>query len=453
MFKFNLKSKKVKSIKTKNINIKTNLPTKSYLKVLKKLEHTEAQSMHGQIPIMWEKADNYNIFDDCGNKWIDFTSTIFVTNIGHSNKNFKKTLINHIDNSLLASYTFINKVRAEYISRLLSFSKYKFQKAFLLSSGTETTEVAIKLMRLNGKKINKNKNKIISFRGNWHGRTMGAQMLSDNKTQSNWIKNIKSNVIYLDFPYPWEIEKIGFNNYIKKQKKYLKDNKISLIDDVCGVMIESFQGWGAIFYSKDFIKFIRNLTKNKNILIAFDEMQAGFGRTGKAFGFEHYNIKPDIVCCGKGMGGGLPLAGVLSSTKIMNLSERGSMSSTHSANPLVCAAGLSVLNEIKKGNLIKKSENLGNYLQKRLSKIKKNFPNKILSIQGKGLIASIIFDKNQKNYLNNVGDIVEQCFYRGLLLVFTGRESIKIGPPLSISLNALREGLDILEKVIEEKYT
>ena len=452
MFKFSLTPKKTKLIKTNNIVIKTKLPTKSYLNLMKSLEKVEAQSMHGQIPVLWNKAENFSIFDDTGNKWIDFTSTIFVTNIGHSNKYLKKTLINHINSSLIASYTFINKIRADYILKLLSFSNHKFQRAFLLSSGTETTEVAMKLMRLYGGKFFKSKNYIIAFKGNWHGRTMGAQMMSDNKKQSEWIKNIDKNIIYLDFPYPWIIEKIGIDSYISKQIKYLNDKKISLNEDVCGIMLETFQGWGAIFYPKKFISFIKKLKKGNNILVTFDEMQAGFARTGKPFGFEHYDIKPDIVCCGKGMGGGLPLSGVLSSAKIMNLADKGSMSSTHSANPLACAAGIAVLHEIKKNNLIRKADKLGNYLFLRLTKIKNKYPNKIFSIQGKGLIASIIFDKNDKNYLFNIGSIVEECFYSGLLLVYTGRESIKIGPPLSITYNALKEGLDILEMSIDKKY-
>ena len=247
MFKFNLKPKKIKTVRTKNIIINTKLPTKSYLNLMKRLENVEAKSMHGQIPILWNKAKDFSIYDDSGNKWIDFTSTIFVANIGHSNNHLKKKLIENINSSLIASYTFVNEIRAEYISKLLSFSNYKFQQAFLLSAGTETTEVAMKLMRLHGQKFYKNKNYIIAFKGNWHGRTMGAQMMSDNKKQSEWIKNVDSNIIYLDFPYPWILDKIGIDAYISKQINFLRDKKISLKRKVCGVMLETFQGWGAIF--------------------------------------------------------------------------------------------------------------------------------------------------------------------------------------------------------------
>ena len=122
-------------------------------------------------------------------------------------------------------------------------------------------------------------------------------------------------------------------------------------------MLETFQGWGAIFYPKEFVKEISKLCKKNKILLTFDEMQAGFARTGKKFGYEHYEVKPDLICCGKGMGGGVALSGVIGKKHIMDLPSVGEMSSTNSANPLACVAGISVINEIKKKILKRVNEN------------------------------------------------------------------------------------------------
>ena len=169
-------------------------------------------------------------------------------------------------------------------------------------------------------------------------------------------------------------------------------------------------------------------------------MQAGFARTGKKFGFNHYKIKPDLICCGKGMGGGYPVSGLIGNANLLDLPEEGNMSSTHSANPLSCVAGLSVLEEIKKINLFQ-SKKKGIVLFKMLNKIKNDNENLISYVCGKGLIAALIFNKDIPNINKKVTKVVFECMYNGLLVVHTGRESIKIGPPLTISTKALIEGV------------
>ena len=143
--------------------------------------------------------------------------------------------------------------------------------------------------------------------------------------------------------------------------------------DICGFMLETFQGWGAVFYPEEFVREAVSFAREHDILIAFDEMQAGFGRTGKLFGYMHYNVEPDILCCGKGASSGLPLSIVLASREIMDLPEIGSMSSTHSANPLVCAAGLANLKALLEGGLIENCEKRGEVFYRRLREIQKRF--------------------------------------------------------------------------------
>jgi 4-aminobutyrate aminotransferase-like enzyme len=181
-------------------------------------------------------------------------------------------------------------------------------------------------------------------------------------------------------------------------------------------------------------------------------MQSGFARTGYSFGYKYYDVEPDILCCGKGMGGGIPISGVIGKKDVMDLPEVGNMSSTHSANPLACYAGLAVLEEIKKKNLINETKKKGKVLIFRLNLIKNKFNKYIRVVSGQGLIAALIFDPKIKNISTNLKKVAEICLKNGLLVVYTGRESIKIGPPLTITLDALNEGIDILETSIKKVF-
>jgi len=404
--------------------------------------------MHGQMPIAWDKAKNFNIFDIAGNKFIDFTSTIFVANIGHSNPRLIKYIKLALSKNFLHSYAYINKIREKYIKKLILFAGKNFQKAFLMSAGTEATEAALKLMRMHGQKQRKRKVGSICFEGNWHGRTMGAQMMSGNIKQKEWIGYQDPNIYHLPFPYPWILKNNESEKFLIDSLKKI-EKKINLKKDICGVMIETFQGWGAIYYPKEYVKLLFKICKKNNILITFDEMQSGFARTGYKFGYEYYGVKPDLICCGKGMGGGIPISGVIGKKNIMDLPEVGNMSSTHSANPLACYAGLAVLEEINKKKLLQNTKDKEKILFKKLNQIKDKFPKEILYVQGKGLIAALIFNLRSKNNVKKILKlIVEECLKNGLLVVYTGRESIKIGPPLTITKDALIEGINVLDQAI-----
>ena len=373
-------SKKI--IKTNNIKISTVIPAPGTSRLMKKLDKIESRSMHGQLPIAWSKAKNFNVYDIAGNKFIDFTSTIFVANTGHANERIKKYINRSLKSNLIHSYAYINEIRAKYLEKLIKFCGKGFEKAFLMSAGTEATEAAFKLMRMYGGKKKKKRLGIICLEGNWHGRTMASQMMSGNFKQREWIGYQDKDIHHIEFPYPWLVKKGKEKEFLENSLKKLK-KKINLRTDICGVMLETFQGWGALFYPKNYIKLLKKICEKNDILICFDEMQSGFSRTGKNFGFQHYDITPDLICCGKGMGGGVALSGVIGKKKIMDLPEVGNMSSTNSANPLACNAGLAVIEEILSKKLTKKSELNGIYLHKALIKISSKYKN-LFNVHGKG---------------------------------------------------------------------
>jgi 4-aminobutyrate aminotransferase-like enzyme len=450
--KFSRNPKNVPLVQSKHRKIQTSIPAPGTEAVLEKLEQYESRSMHGQLPIVWDRAEDFSVFDLAGNCWIDFTSTIFVANVGHSNSRVTAAIQATLDKPIYSCYAYANEERAAYLQKLIEFAGPPFEKAFLLSAGTEATEAALKLMRMYGQKKNKRRLGIICIEGNWHGRTLGAQMMSSNLAQREWISYQDADIHHIPFPYPWALGEQSPEEFLDEGFKKLTSTGIDLEQDVCGFMLETFQGWGAVFYPTEFVKAIEDVCRRNGILLAFDEMQSGFGRTGKAFGYQHYGVTPDLLCCGKGMGGGVPLSGVIGRSEIMDLPETGNMSSTHSANPLVCAAGQAVLEELENRNLIDESARKGKLLFNALEDLQKRFPERINRLLGKGLIVAVLFHDPQTGEPDGefTSRVAERCMQKGLLVVHTGRESIKIGPPLTISDEALLEGVSVMGEAIAE---
>ena len=449
---FSHQPQKVEKIETKFRRIHTDIPVPESLSVLEEVYRNESQSMHGQMPIIWDRAEGFQVYDPWGNCWIDFSSTIFVSNAGHGNKRIIKALKKVLEKPLLHTYTYTSPERAEFLKYLIDNTPSQFEKAFLLSAGTEATEAALKLMRLNGEKVGKRKGGVICFEGNWHGRTLGAQMMGWNPGQKKWIGYHDPNIHHIAFPYPWQKDAVESpREYFRKNlQKLLSEKQLDAEHDICGVMMETFQGWGAVFYPNEFVQEVRKFATECGALLAFDEMQAGFGRTGKLFGYQHYGVEADLLCCGKGASSSLPLALVLGSREVMDLPEVGSMSSTHSANPMACVAGKANLEALLEDSLIENSRILGHLLHERLNQIQNKFSEHLAYIQGRGLLAAAIFmDSNGKPLSSLCDRISELCLQQGLLVVHTGRESIKFGPPLMIHEEALLEGLDVFENAVE----
>ena len=439
-------------VETAHRAIKTPIPCPGTADILSRLDATESRSMHGQLPLVWDRAVDYNVYDAAGNKWIDFTSCIFVANVGHSNPHLSNSIAKTLEQPLYSCYAYGNEVRANYLEKLLTFAGEPFEKAFLLSAGTEATEAAFKLIRMHGQQAGKRRGGIVTIQNNWHGRTLGAQMLSSNEGQKSWIGNLDPDIHHIPFPYPWDIEDETGLEILEQGLNALKEKDIELEKDIAGFMLETFQGWGAVFYPPAYVQAIKQLCDKNNILLAFDEMQAGFARCGKAFGYQHYDVEPDLICVGKGMGGGVPISGVIGRKHIMDLPDIGNMSSTHSANPLSCAAGLAVLEEIESKDLIEESRRKGDLLFNELSKLEARFSHRMGRSLGKGLLAAIFFYKPDTKEPDGAfgSKVCELAMQKGLLMVHTGRESIKLGPPLTIPDEAIIEAMDILGECIAE---
>ena len=405
-------------ILTLNRRIITKLPHTRYEEIIAPLTRYEPTSMISGLPVIWKKASGHSVWDIFGNKYIDFTSTIFVTNAGHG---AVAKAIQRQAKDLIHSYTFPNLPRINLIKELRDwFGLMPNPKIYLASAGSEVTDWAIKLMRHHGKK--RNKDIIISFEGSFHGKVGDAAKLSDQE---------------LRLPLPESDE-----DWVKHKKQIEK-----VVKRCCGIMIESYQGWNAKFFPLEYMQNLLKFCKKYGILICFDEIQGGFYRTGMRFAFYHYLdfvqsvpfFCPDLICAGKALGGGFPISALVAREDLFKGIE--GMSSTHSATPLACAAALESLKILN--NLTGLDEKI-DFMKEFLVKLStKTFGN--MTFNGNGFLWGLIF-KNKK-----IADAVcYECMRNGLLVVRTGRESVKIGPPLTISKGALKEGLCVLEKAINK---
>ncbi|MBF0211940.1 MAG: aminotransferase class III-fold pyridoxal phosphate-dependent enzyme [Magnetococcales bacterium] len=451
-YEFSRRPQTVPLVSTAHRRIQTPIPAPGTEAILEKLDRYESRSMHGQLPLIWDRAEDFTIYDHAGNRWIDFTSTIFVANVGHSNRRVTAAMQAMLEKPIYSCYAYSNETRARYVEKLVNFAGAPFEKVFLLSAGTEATEAALKLMRMQGQKVGKRRLGIVCIENNWHGRTLGAQMMSSNLVQKEWIGYQDANIHHIPFPYPWALGDRSPEAFFAEGMEKLIQAGIDPSQDICGFMLETFQGWGAVFYPPAFVQAIEALCRKHGILLAFDEMQSGFARTGQTFGYRHYGVTPDLICCGKGMGGGVPLSGVLGRAEIMDLPDIGNMSSTHSANPLVCAAGLAVLEEIETRDLVAETARKGQLLFAALKELQNRHPDRIAHLLGTGLIGAVLFKNPQTGAADGpfTSAVAERCMQKGLLVVHTGRESIKIGPPLTITDAALLEGVAVMGESIAE---
>jgi 4-aminobutyrate aminotransferase-like enzyme len=379
--------------------------------IITTLEKYEARSAHNQLPVVWDWAFG-NKVGSKDKEYIDFTSGICVTNAGHFNIRIAEAIYNQVFvNNLIYSYNFPTEIRAKFLKELCEYTG--FDKAFLVSAGTEAVEVAYKIIRCYGRK-KEIAHFVGSFTGAMHGKTWIAECLRGSYEGEG--------IFHFDFPnnrekfYPPEI--IGGDKFL-------------------GIIIESYQGWSGRFYPKQYIQDLVKWAKENKILVCFDEIQSGFGRTGKLFAYQHYDVEPDLICVGKGLTSSLPMSAVLGRKELLDYPD--DLSSTQSGNPVCCAVGLANLKEIKKIICSNSYNKLCNYLQSFVRKEFKNY-----EVNGKGMVVAIITKTKEE-----ADKIVWKAMKKGLLLIWTHRNSVKIAPPLSIDLQDLKKGLKILKGVIK----
>jgi 4-aminobutyrate aminotransferase-like enzyme len=401
---------------------------------------------------VWDKAEDFIVSDPWGNRWIDWSSGVLITNAGHGRKEIRTALREVIDQGLLASYVFVHERRARLTQMLRELSpdprKYR---VFLMSTGSEATENCIKLSKTYGRqKHGPHKKYFVSFDYAFHGRTMGAQLAGGIEQQKQWMVDRDSSFVQVPFPDGYKNEDTSFDLFLKT----LMEKGVPA-SDVAGVMTETYQGGGPDFLPADYAQRLEAFCRQHDIVMCYDEVQAGFGRTGKMFGYEHYGVRPDLIACGKGMSSSLPISAVIGREDIMELYPPGSMTTTHSGSPLPVAAAIASLEIIQKEGLVERAARLGEILLAELHRLQQKHPQVLRRVQGKGLVAGMQVVKRGSKAPDPALalKINIACLQKGLLMfapVGAEEECLKIAPPLTIPEDALRESIQVLEEALDE---
>jgi 4-aminobutyrate aminotransferase/(S)-3-amino-2-methylpropionate transaminase len=464
---FDLKPKTVARVETKYRKIVTQLPAPASLPVLEKLRANEPISMSGQPPVVWDRAEGIQVYDQSGNVWIDWSSGVLVTNAGHGRKEVAAAIMAQAQKPLLHTYCFPNEPRAELAERLVRYFPKKPAKAFILTTGAETTECAIKLARTYAiKKHGWSKRVFVSFTRAFHGRTLGSQLAGGIPALKTWIlepakvavgpggvsdrpeTGVEADFVNVPFPDGFRTSDTSFDLFLSTL-----DEQGVKGEDVCGVMSETYQGGDANFLPPDYATRLRAWCDEHDALLIMDEVQAGFGRTGTFWGFEHYGWAPDLACCGKGISSSLPISAIIGRADVMDLYGPGEMTSTHTGNPVTSAAAVASIDLIVKEKLAANAAKMGKILLDELSKIAERYEF-VGSCRGRGLVASIQIVKPGTTTPDpeTAFKIVEACFHRGVLMfapVGTGNASVKIAPPLVITEEPLRESIAVLAEAFK----
>jgi 4-aminobutyrate aminotransferase / (S)-3-amino-2-methylpropionate transaminase / 5-aminovalerate transaminase len=447
----NLTPQIVPLLQTTYRRIATPIPVPESLPVLERLRHFEPRSMGGQPPVVWDRADGIQVYDRWGNRWLDWSSGVLVTNAGHAHPKILRAIIEQAEHGLIHNYCFPSEIRAELAEELARAAPDGLNKVFLLTTGSEACECAMKLARTWGQGIGGGgKITLVSFENAFHGRTLGSQMAGGISALKQWIVNLDENIVQVPFPDGFRCPDTRFSLFEESLARQGIRPEM-----VAGVMTETYQGGNASFMPPEYAQKLRAWCDRHQALLIFDEVQAGFGRTGKYWGFEHYSVTPDLICCGKGISSGLPLSAVLGRHDVMDLYPPGAMTSTHTGNPVCAAAAMANLRVIEEEKLVEQARAMGEILQPELRRIGGRFPEWIGAVHGKGLVASLHVVKpgGIEPDAATASAVVRRAVEKGLLLfapVGFGGASVKIAPPLVTTKEPLREGIAVMEEALEE---
>ncbi|WP_288221723.1 aspartate aminotransferase family protein [uncultured Clostridium sp.] len=376
-------------------------------------------STYAYLPVNLVKGEGSCLYDDKGVEYIDFTSGIGVNSLGYADSKWTEAITNAACTLQHTSNIFLNQTTLALAKKLTALAN--MDKVFLCNSGAEANEGAIKLARkYSFDKYGENRNKILTLKQSFHGRTLATLTATGQDKFHNYY-----------FPFPEGFDYFEANN--------IEGLKNKLTSDVCAIMMEAIQGEGGVnTLNYDFVNTVYGTCREKDIILIFDEVQCGIGRTGKLFGYEHFNIKPDIVTVAKGLGAGLPIGGFLCNKKLSETFNPGDHGTTFGGNPVSCAGALVVLDKICAKETLTEIEEKGEYLISLLKNI--NSP-LIKEIRGKGLMIGIEIEGNSL-------EIQKEALEKGLLILTAGKNVLRLLPPLVISKEEIKKGAEILKQCL-----
>ncbi|KXB04225.1 4-aminobutyrate aminotransferase [candidate division MSBL1 archaeon SCGC-AAA261O19] len=411
-------------------------------------------SLTRTAPLVGVEAEGVWVKDIDGNIFLDFSSGIAVTNIGHGDPRVMSAIREQAEKAIhINSCDFYTLPQVDLAEKLFEVTPGDFKKRiFFGNSGTEAVEAALKIAQWHTQNYY-----VISFIGGFHGRTMGSlQLTTPGVAARRHFKGMMPGAYHTPYPYCYRCPfKLEYPDCGLRCLEYIEDtvlDKLCPPEDASCLIVEPIQGAaGYIVPPDEFMPRLAKLCKEHGIILVADEVQTGFGRSGEWFACNHWDVKPDIITVSKAIASGLPCGAAIARAEIMDW-ESGAHENTLGGNPVVCSAALSVVDAIRSDDLVENSAKIGSYLLERFEEMAEDHPI-IGDVRGKGLMIGLelVKDRESKEPAKKQRDeLMRKAFKRGLILLGAGVSSLRLAPPLILTKEQADAGLRVFEDALSE---
>jgi acetylornithine/LysW-gamma-L-lysine aminotransferase len=377
-------------------------------------------NIYQRFPVTVERGLGAHVWDINGKEYIDCMGGYGVALVGHRNPRVVKALQDQLEKIITVHSSLYNKTREEFLENLIKISPKILSQVYLNNSGTEAVEAAIKFARKFTGKTG-----MIAMNGSYHGKSFGSLSLTFNPKYRKSFEPL--------------VEKVSFSTFgdIEALRSIVKP-------DTGFIILEPIQGESGIHVAPDgFLQDVRKLCDEKGMLLIFDEIQSGLGRTGKMWAGEHWNTTPDIMCLAKGIAGGVPMGATLVRPDILSCISKGEQSSTFGGNPLSCAAGTATIQALTQDRLVENATKMGKKFREGLERLKEKH-RIIREIRAKGLMIGVEMKFEVK-------DILFDGITNGILFLYSGKNILRLLPPLVISESDIDKTLEVLDAVLDRE--
>lgn len=377
-------------------------------------------NIYQRFPVTVERGLGTHVWDINGKEYIDCMGGYGVALVGHRNPRVVKALQDQLEKIITVHSSLYNKTREVFLENLIKIAPKRLSQVYLNNSGTEAVEAAIKFARkFTGK------SGMIAMNGSYHGKSFGSLSLTFNPKYRKSFEPL--------------VEKVSFSPFGN-----IDALRLAVNSDTSFIILEPIQGESGIHVAPEgFLQDVRKLCDEKGILLIFDEIQAGLGRTGKMWAGEHWNTTPDIMCLAKGIAGGVPMGATLVRPDILACISKGEQSSTFGGNPLSCAAGTATIQALTQDGLVDNAAKMGKKFREGLERLKEK--HKIIrEIRGKGLMIGVEMKFEVK-------DILFDGIANGVLFLYSGKNILRLLPPLVISESDIDKALEVLDAVLDRE--
>ena len=386
-------------------------------------EESFVGNLYQRFPVNITKGKGCKVWDVSGKEYLDCMGGYGVALVGHCNDRVVKAITNQTQNLITCHMSVYNDVRIDFLKKFSKIAPTNLQKTFFTNSGTESVEAALKFSRKYTSKPG-----VLALNGGYHGKTFGSLSVTYNEKYRKSFLPLLDNMQFISYSESNMISEI----VTKSNKK------------IGTVIVEPIQGeTGIIMPPSGFLREIRNICNENGLVLIFDEIQSGLGRTGKMWAGQHWDVEPDIMCLAKGIAGGVPMGLTVMRSEILDCLKVGEHSSTFAGNPLACAAGSATIDSIIEDKLVSNSEKIGRIFKSGLLEIKEKY--KIVrEVRGVGMMLGV-------EMRFDVKDILLDGIKNGILLLYSGRNILRLLPPIVMKEEEVNKSLELIDKLIYDE--